>query len=90
MPVVQSNPFLMNSLIARALNSEKLGQTIQSEWPPQAMSSLQWHDHMQTNLLCIAPAIHHCTSFMRDKKKIQQLNSTMTLHLKPTPKHTIT
>ncbi len=51
MPVVQSNPFLMISLIATALNSQMLGQTIQFETPPQAMSSLQWHHRTQTNLL---------------------------------------
>jgi hypothetical protein len=49
--VVQFDPFLMISLNATALNSQKLGQTIQSEWPAQATTSLQWHHHMQTNLL---------------------------------------
>jgi hypothetical protein len=50
MPMVQSNPSLI-SLIAMALHSQKLGQTIQSNWPPQAMSPLQWHYHTQTNPL---------------------------------------
>jgi hypothetical protein len=46
-----------------------LGQTIRSEWPPQVMSTLQWHHHTQTS--------------WGTKNKIQQLNSTVTLNLKP-------
>jgi hypothetical protein len=42
---------LMISSIAMALHSQKLGQTIQSEWSPQVMSTLQWHHHTQINLL---------------------------------------
>jgi hypothetical protein len=50
---------LMISSITMALHSQKLGQAIRSEWPPQVMSTLQWHHHTQTNLLCIAPAIQY-------------------------------
>jgi hypothetical protein len=49
---------LMISSIAMALHSQKLGQTIRSEWPPQVMSTLQWHHHTQTNLLRIAQFRH--------------------------------
>jgi hypothetical protein len=87
MPVVQSNchlVHLMISSIAMALHSQKLGQTIRSEWPPQVMSTLQWHHHTQTNLLWIAPAIEYYIKPHGEQKIIiQQLNSTVTLNLKP-------
>jgi hypothetical protein len=87
MPVVQSNCHLMHlmiSSIAMALHSQKLGQTIWSKWPPQVMSTLQWHHHTQTNLLWIAPAIqYYIKPDGEQKNKIQQFNSTVTLNLKP-------
>ncbi len=73
---------LMISSIAMALHSQKLGQTIRSEWPPQVMSTLQWHHHTQTNLLRIAPAIQYYIKPHEEQKQIiQHLNSTVSLNL---------